>query len=583
MILSIVAILIVGLIAYLWSAQGLFSALLHLMCTVIAGAVAFALWEPIAYGLMLGVQRDIAWSVSLMAPFLVTLLALRIACDKLIPNNIDLDGATNFIGGLVLGAGAGVISTGMLVTSIGHLRMPPAILGYQPVKFDSAGNLVRSSGLWLPVDAITVGFYETLSAGAFATATPLATRLPAAHEAAALTRFTYAGKGLSAIKPEDFEVVGRYDVDGPPISDLLSDSFTLNADGQPFPQSAKMIDGSAYPQNSRLEGYVVRLKAGAKEKGGQIVLSPGQFRLVVTREGKAVGLTPVAAVGRAEAYSFKLARWRFDNSEPYYSSVGGASEATFALEFIVPKDAAPERDLYVKLARAAVPTESVKFAATQERDEAIRAHSGAFEPLATGAVAEAPEGGGGVVQTSEQLGDPVRLSNRLPAALNRSDVSGLELDKDNKVLNGEATVTAKQKGAQGADLKLRIDQFATTDDTTIVQVDVSVNSRTTLFGRAVDAAEGVAPPVLVDNLGQRYEAIGYVHDTGAAYTVRFKPGEPIRGLSQIPSLSRARPNEKLILVFRPSCNVQIVKFMIGNRTIEELNPPMQMPPPRQSR
>ncbi len=57
----------------------------------------------------------------------------------------------------------------------------------------------------------------------------------------------------------------------------------------------------------------------------------------------------------------------------------------------------------------------------------------------------------------------------------------------------------------------------------------------------------------------------------------------IRGLSQIPSLSRARPNEKLILVFRPSCNVQIVKFMIGNRTIEELNPPMQMPPPRQSR
>lgn len=582
MILSLVAILIVGLVAYLWAAQGVLSALLHLTCTVLAGAIAFAVWEPLVYGLLLGVHRDIAWSVGLLAPFIVSLLLLRIACDKLIPNSIDLDSATNFIGGLALGACAGVISAGMVVVAVSHVRFPPAILGYQPIKYDSAGNLVRSSGLLFPVDTITVRFYETLSVGAFSNATPLATRAPSVHEAAALSRFTYGDKGLSAIQPKDFDVVGRYAIDGPPLSDLLADTFALTPEGGPLPQQAKAIDGSPYPSNARLEGYVVRFKAGAKEKGGQIVLSPGQFRLVVTREGKATGLAPVAAVGRAEAFSLNLARWRFDNNEPYYASVGGASEATFAIEFIVPKDAAPERDLYIKLARAALPAEGTKFATVEERDQAIRDRSSGFDALAVGTVAEAPAGGEIAAPTGPTQ-DPIRLGTRLLSALNRSDVSGFELDKDNRILNGQATVDAKQKGAPGADLKLRIDQFATTDDTTIVLVDVSVNSRTTLLGRALDAAEGVVPPVLVDNLGQRYEAVGYMHDTGSRYTVRFTPGSPIRGLADIPALSRSRPDEKLVLVFRVSCSVQILKFMIGNRTVEEVNPPIQTPAPRPSR
>ena len=47
MILSVVVSLIVLLIAYWWASQGLFDAFIHFVCVVIAGALAFAFWEPV--------------------------------------------------------------------------------------------------------------------------------------------------------------------------------------------------------------------------------------------------------------------------------------------------------------------------------------------------------------------------------------------------------------------------------------------------------------------------------------------------------------------------------------------------------
>ena len=48
MYISLIAFASVLLIAYWWSNAGAFSALIHLLCVITAGALAFALWEPIA-------------------------------------------------------------------------------------------------------------------------------------------------------------------------------------------------------------------------------------------------------------------------------------------------------------------------------------------------------------------------------------------------------------------------------------------------------------------------------------------------------------------------------------------------------
>ena len=53
MILSILIIIVIALTAFWWSNQGTFSAFLHMLCCLVAGAVAFAAWEPVAY-LLLG-------------------------------------------------------------------------------------------------------------------------------------------------------------------------------------------------------------------------------------------------------------------------------------------------------------------------------------------------------------------------------------------------------------------------------------------------------------------------------------------------------------------------------------------------
>ena len=41
------------LIGYWWANQGVFSALLHLLCVIAAGVIALAFWEPLMYKVLL--------------------------------------------------------------------------------------------------------------------------------------------------------------------------------------------------------------------------------------------------------------------------------------------------------------------------------------------------------------------------------------------------------------------------------------------------------------------------------------------------------------------------------------------------
>jgi hypothetical protein len=56
-ILNIIVIAFAALIAYWWATQGLFSAVLHLVCVTAAGVLAFATWDP-ATDLLLGVAHQ---------------------------------------------------------------------------------------------------------------------------------------------------------------------------------------------------------------------------------------------------------------------------------------------------------------------------------------------------------------------------------------------------------------------------------------------------------------------------------------------------------------------------------------------
>ncbi len=588
MILNIAVVVLVLFIAYMWASQGLWSALLHFLCTLVAGAVALAVWEPLTNSLLLGLRQDISWSIGLMLPFLITLGLLRLATDKIIIANIDLDGASNFIGGGLFGLGSATISAGLLVISMGFLGLPPGFLGHRSIAYDTRGNLVRSSSLWYPADMLTTELYERLSLAGFGTATPLATRHPNLHEQASVIRATFDDRSRTTIARSDFQLDGRYTVEANSLDELLSDTLMLDDQGLPFPpQRAVTLDGEPYPPDSILRGYVMTFLPGAREKGGQVVFGPGQLRLVGVRSnGEAAAYHPIAVVTQAAGDELAFGRFRFDAQDVFVASVGAATEATMAFEFATPPDFEP-RDLLVKNIRVSVndfsPLPGAPSAMTPaERDEAIRTLGlvgrgemnveGAEPAVRPGA---APSDGGQtrVVSDAGARDSDIRRSSSLPFNFSRSDRGNLEINENNDITGGTHRI-AQQQRQTSISPSLRVDSFATPGDTTMIQIDVGLDSKLSLFGRAAQAASDLAPPTLYDTLGQPYQAVGYVFNEGSYHEIRFTPGRTLRGLREIPQLSRSKPGQSLTLVFLVNRGVEIDRFALGNRTIVELDPPM---------
>src|SRR4026209_1796579 len=100
-VLNIVIIALVLLITYWWANQGFFSSILHLLCTIVAGAIALAFWELVTTKFLLRGSNfdDYAWGVSLISLFVLTLAVLRVATNKLAPNNVQLPHWANLVGG----------------------------------------------------------------------------------------------------------------------------------------------------------------------------------------------------------------------------------------------------------------------------------------------------------------------------------------------------------------------------------------------------------------------------------------------------------------------------------------------------
>ncbi len=582
-IMNIAVILLVLGLGYFWAGQGLFSALIHFVCVLIAGAVSFAVWEPLTYAVLLGVREDIAWTVGLLGPFVVTLALLRVLTNKYVSSNLFFDDTTNFVGGAAFGAMSGLLTAGMLIISIGFLRLPSNFMGYQAVNWDRATGAVDArsgSNLWVPADMITAKVYETLSSGSLSTATPLAERLPNVNEQAALMRVTYEDRSRTTLKPEDVTVTSRYTVTADNPRDLLSDEFVVSADGSPIAQNVVLPDGSPPPAGSHIEGFVVQFGPGAKEKKGQTVIGPGQIRLIVAMpNGGGESLSPIAFVSRADGATLQVNRYRFDGPDVYAASVGGAASTTMAFEFVVPPNATPT-DLLVKNIR--IPASSVAIA-RQDITPAARdalVQSGEIvgiqaESVAAPTVVGSESSGPQVVSGDQGSSREIREDPRVGVIFNKQDRGSLDLSADNKVTSGSATLDLSRIGAN-IPTQLRVTSFQPPDGTTIVQVDVGPAARTTILGQSLDKAESVLSPMLIDTLGQRYECVGYVYQDQSKVEIRFTPGSTIRALAELPALSRSRSDQSLMLLFTPSKGVQIRSFNLGSREKVVLDPPKQL-------
>ena len=143
-IFNVLCILIVLVIAYWWANQGLFSAIIHLLCVITAGALALAFWERLTVGLLLrGSWFDAyAWGIALVGVFVLALFVLRLATNKLVPSNVDLPQWANLGFGLPVGAVSGVLTIGILLLGLGFVHSQRTILGFVGDARDSSSSIV---------------------------------------------------------------------------------------------------------------------------------------------------------------------------------------------------------------------------------------------------------------------------------------------------------------------------------------------------------------------------------------------------------------------------------------------------------
>ena len=600
---SVIAVLLMVLVGYVWSARGFFSAMLNLMVTIASGAIAFGLWETVAMAIVNGSSNDnrflldIAWGGSLLTIFVVSLVVLSLTVNMIVRANIKIHKAADWIGGAVCGLGAGLIVSGMAMIGTSSLRTPEIdnLMQYQAVDYDNNGYLVRSQ-LWVPVDTWTAGLYGYWSDRSmrepFGGGRTLAAWRPHVADEGHLLRLAETDVLLRySMNPKDVTLNGRYTVGLVQPKGTKEKAPTLQELVGPDRKPVAMLDGTTIGGPAYIEGYVVKFGSGAKEKGGQVAIGAGSATLVVRNaaDTKSITLQPIAVVSQAKGDSRDQGRWRFDTRNFFVGSVGAQSNVDMAFEFLVPNTNPndPEETwhpiaLYVRGVRfdlldpndetKPIPTDE-NFWSVAERDSAIASQS----LLDIQTPTNTP--GKGEKWNPQDQDRALKTSNVIPGriVLNGGELSGVELSKGQQIINCvDLRLSTKQLADNLVERSLRVDEFQPGPGTAVVTVNVGRNAGK-WAATEPESTGAVGAPTLVDHLGQRYEAIGYVYKDRNEVRIRFTPGSPLQNLGEAPAVSRSRDDQELYLVFRIAGGIKIKQYSIGTTGIVDLQGDVETP------
>ncbi|WP_428938800.1 CvpA family protein [Fontivita pretiosa] len=130
MLIGLVAILLVGAIAYFHYVQGLFSATLSAILAIVSAVLALSYHEVLVWAVLRGKVADQAHALMLVALFAACYTILRVIFDSAIPGNVRLPVLLDKIGSAVMGAVAGVFAVGILLIAAQMLPFGPEIGGY---------------------------------------------------------------------------------------------------------------------------------------------------------------------------------------------------------------------------------------------------------------------------------------------------------------------------------------------------------------------------------------------------------------------------------------------------------------------
>lgn len=597
MFMNIAALLLLLGLTWIWMNRGFLSSLLHMVCTIAAGAVAFAFWEPLAH-LLIGMAPErgfltmtayIAWGAALLVPFGVSLLVFRYIADTVVSGNVKPLPIADFVGGGLCGAVSGAITVGMLVIGLGFMPLGTGFMGYRPVDYtqsgQASGSLERAGGLWIPVEKFTAALYGTLSETSLRTGEPLKEWYPELDITGyAINMSAAGGMARPSMNSDDIRVMGTYTVGDPEgassIRDLLLEDIVPDPDsGELAYQGYVDINGEPVT-NGTLFGVMMEFQKGAMENSGQLVFGNGQLTLLMTgRDGERLAAHPVAVISKQSSSSTEAyGRGPYFVEDLHYASVGAGTVVKMGFEFVVPAgarvDALSVRNTRLMLdgAEGAVyPDERSRFSALLSGDLVEGSSAASYDTTS------AAEGSGNTRGGRPGQDQAVVPGNMLGVTFERRLGAGFDYDDKNRILRGTATLRASEVTGRVAEANVRVDRIATTSDVVIVKVNVSRDSPASLLGQAARSAERVVPPQLVATNGEIYQACGFIYKDSELFIIEYDPSVTIRGIASLPQrtrLSPSRQDQSLQLLFRCSKGVELDYFSLGSKVIVDLEPPL---------
>jgi len=629
MIFSLIVIAITLGLAWTWAMRGFFSALLHMVCVVVAGAIALAVWEPAALllldkvpdkGFLSGLEGT-AWAVGLLVPFAASLAVIRTAMDKAIPGNAEVDSLWNFTGGAVCGAVSGTLTAGLVAIGIGTMWFGTEFWGYKRMEWDATTMTMKRSGALLyPADDITAAFYSALSTS---TLQPRANRslamlYPHLADVPATMRTTLSeGEGRNTIRPGQFELLSVYTVglnaEGEPIQSITIRDLVTDPLNPVTPAPADRTGETIQGNGAYLAGFVTRFTSQAREPGiGMVTITPAQVRLVCAPrdgDGPAREFFPIATIARADPQVLKQQREQRQREQPtglvpglgqdaqdtndveyhrYLSdrsamaSVPSEGSPTMAFEFIVPGGYEPIA-YYVKNVRVGVAGHvDQRYATPSQRYQAVE--SGA---IAAGGRIEFTDADN--VSTFQRSAERwrehgIELRNALPdrIVLHSTRVGALQVNDENRITGGQEIIARNRLAERGINRKLEVDQFAVTPDAYLVSIAVTPGRgqesplALNLTTQPLTSAPLDQPIRLVDTQGNAYPCVGYIFQDPDTVHIRYTRSRPLRGFNDLPQVpSRPNPSIQITLLFEVTSGAVIEDFAVGNEIYRRLSPPIQ--------
>ena len=547
-------------------------------------------------GFFAELQMGSAWGLALAFPFILTYAILRGAIDGTLRRNVFVNTTANYIGGGVCGTLAGVIVSGIAVMSTGMLRLPydMGLFDYAAVQISASGSVQKGNALWVPTDRLTSWFYDHLSQNVFHSETALASYYPAFYATAGASRYTATagdGRARNTVRPGAVSLAFAYTLEPTVTGKARLDEMTKDIWSAPQP-SLTDFNGEPIAATAKLYGYVISFGTPAREKNGQVLVGNAQICLLAEdAEGTASLVFPNAILAKAqppnidpndakarrkEVIEFSRFPFASGGAGKFFPSVGADSDVKFGFEFLVPQGMTPKA-LYVKGLRlelnAVAPEDVAKYTTAAARDQdlpRIMTGGGKVGPLSEDnpPVFVKKKGAGGDTTLDSPPDDfGFQMSIQIGVTLQRDQLQGGSLVSGRggyAIQEGEYRLRpADVQSGAGLEAALKVDKYEPVENQVVCQLDVGMDKEWRFGERGFDNDK---PLFLVDDKGRSYKAIGFFYRDADNVAVRYTPGSPLKGLTDLPkALSRSEPGQQCKLIFRVSKGVTITGFAIGDK------------------